>query len=57
MQSYSSLLPLDHIVSKFEVYWLSGFLKRFSKSFPIEADLEMLYPIVASHNPWGPRIK
>jgi hypothetical protein len=30
MQSYFSLLPLDHIASKFELFWFSGFLKRFS---------------------------
>jgi hypothetical protein len=27
--------------------WLSGFLKRFSKIFPIEADVEMFNPNVA----------
>jgi hypothetical protein len=45
------LLPLDQLASKFEyLFWLCGFLKRFSKIFPIEADLEMFYPIVAPYN-------
>jgi hypothetical protein len=26
-------------------------LKRFSKIFPIEADVDMFYPIVVPHNP------
>jgi hypothetical protein len=51
MQSYFSLLPLDHLASKFERFWLSGILMRYSKIFPIEADVNMLYPIVAPHNP------
>jgi hypothetical protein len=55
MQRYFSLLPLDHLASKFEpFFWLCGFLKRFSKIFPIEADVEMFYPIVAPYNPWEP---
>jgi hypothetical protein len=54
MQSYFSLLPLDHIASKFELFWLSGILMRFSKIFPAEADVDMFYPIVAPHNPQGP---
>jgi hypothetical protein len=29
-------------------------LKRFSKIFPIKADVDMFYPIVAPHNPQGP---
>jgi hypothetical protein len=33
------------------VFWLSGFLKRFSKTFPIEADVEIFYPIVPPYNP------
>jgi hypothetical protein len=53
MQSYFSLLPLDHLACKFELFWLSGILMRFSKIFPIEADLEMFYPIVAPHNLQG----
>jgi hypothetical protein len=47
MQSYFSLLPLDHLGGKFELFWFSGILKRFSKIFPIEADVDMFYPIVA----------
>jgi hypothetical protein len=54
MQSYFSLLPLDHLASKFELFWLGGILTRFSKIFPIEADVDMFHPIVALHNPWGP---
>jgi hypothetical protein len=57
MQSYFSLFPLDHIASKFELFWLSGILMRFSKIFPIETDVDILYPIVAPHNPQGPWIK
>jgi hypothetical protein len=42
MQRYFSLLPLDHLASKFELFFrLCGFLKRFSKIFPIEADVEI----------------
>jgi hypothetical protein len=37
-------------VLEFELFWLSGFLKRFSKIFLIEADVDMFYPIVALHN-------
>jgi hypothetical protein len=44
-----------------QVIWtfflLYGFLKRFSKIFPIEADVEMFYPIVAPYNLQGPWIK
>jgi hypothetical protein len=44
MQHYFSLLPLDHLASKFELFfWLCWFLKRLSKIFPIEADVEMFY--------------
>jgi hypothetical protein len=39
MQRYFSLLPLDHLARKFELLFGSGFLKRFSKIFPIEADV------------------
>jgi hypothetical protein len=45
---------LDHLASTFELFWVSGFLKRFSKIFPIETDLNMFYSIVAPHNPQGP---
>jgi hypothetical protein len=34
---------------KFELFWLSGFFKRFSKIFPIEADVDMfslLWPLI-----------
>jgi hypothetical protein len=44
MQRYFSLLQLDHLASKFELFfffWLCGFLKRFSKILPIEADVEI----------------
>jgi hypothetical protein len=44
MQSYFSLLPWDHLASKFELFWLYGFLKRFSKIFLIEVDVEMFFP-------------
>jgi hypothetical protein len=44
-------LSLDHLGSKFELFWRSGILMRFSKIFPIEADIDMFYPIVAPHNP------
>jgi hypothetical protein len=54
MQHYFSLLPVDHLASKFELFWLCGFLKRFSKIFPIEADVEMFDPIVAPYNLRGP---
>jgi hypothetical protein len=54
MQSYFSLLPLHHLASKFELFWLSGILMRFSKIFPIEADVDMFYPTLAPHNPKGP---
>jgi hypothetical protein len=41
---------LDHLESKFEQFWLSGFLKRFSKIFPIEPDVEkcftLLWPLI-----------
>jgi hypothetical protein len=53
MQSYFSILPLNHLASKFELFWLSGILMRFSKDFPIEADVDMFYPIVAPHNSQG----
>jgi hypothetical protein len=57
MQRYFSILPLDYIASKFELFFLlCGFLKRFSKIFPIEADVEMFYPIVAPYNPREPKI-
>jgi hypothetical protein len=49
MQSYFSLLPLDHLASKFELFWLIGILKRFLKIFPTEADVDMFYPLVAPH--------
>jgi hypothetical protein len=35
------LLALDHFAIKFELFWLNGILKRFSKIFPIEADVDM----------------
>jgi hypothetical protein len=35
-------------------FWRYGFLKRFSKIFPIEADVEMFSPIAAPYNPQGP---
>jgi hypothetical protein len=54
MQSYFSLLPLDQIEVNFNFFLVQWFLKRFSKIFPIEADVEMFYPIVVPHNPWGP---
>jgi hypothetical protein len=53
MQRYFSLLLLDHLARKFELFWHCGFLKRFSKIFPTAADVEMIYPIVAPYNPWG----
>jgi hypothetical protein len=53
MQSYF-LLPLDHLASKFELFLLSGILMTFSKIFPIEADVDMFYFIVAPHFPQGP---
>jgi hypothetical protein len=51
MQSYFSLLSLDHLASKFELFWLSGILKRFSKMFPNEADVDMFYTVVALITP------
>jgi hypothetical protein len=51
MQSYFSFLPLDHLASKFELFWFSGILKRLSKIFPIEADVDMFYTLEAPHNP------
>jgi hypothetical protein len=42
MQSYFSLLPLDYFASKFEFFWLSGILKRFSKIFPIDTSGNLL---------------
>jgi hypothetical protein len=55
MQSYFSLLPLDHLASKFELFFfLAQWFLEDSKIFPIEADVEMFYPIVAPHNPWEP---
>jgi hypothetical protein len=54
MQNYFSLLPLDHLARKFDLFWICGFLKRFSKTFPIAADVEIFFPIVAPHNTWGP---
>jgi hypothetical protein len=53
MQNYFPLLPLDYLARKFELFWLCGFL-RFSKIFPIEADVEIFYTVVAPHNTWGP---
>jgi hypothetical protein len=53
MQHYFSLLPLDHLASKFELVWLCWFFKRFSNIFPIEADVDMVYPIVTPYNPLG----
>jgi hypothetical protein len=50
MQNYFYLLPLDSFASKFELFWLSGILKRFSKILPIEADADMFYHIMAPHN-------
>jgi hypothetical protein len=54
MQSYFTLLQLDHLASKFELFWLSGTLMKFSKIFPTEADVDMFQPIMAPHNPKGP---
>jgi hypothetical protein len=51
MQNYFSLLSLDHLARQFELFWLCGFLKRFSKIFPIETDVEIFYPIVAPMTP------
>jgi hypothetical protein len=37
MQRSFSLLPLDHLASKFDFFvfgWLCGFLKKISKIFP-----------------------
>jgi hypothetical protein len=36
LTTYSAI---DHSVSKFEILGVGGFLKRFSKIFPIETDL------------------
>jgi hypothetical protein len=44
-----------HLIT-LQLFWLRGIL-RFSKIFPIEAVVDMFYPIVAPHNPWGPWIK
>jgi hypothetical protein len=53
MQRHFSLLPSDHLASKFDFFfWLSGFLKRFPKIFPIETDVEMFYTIAAPYNHW-----
>jgi hypothetical protein len=52
MQRYFSLLPLDHLASKFEFLFF-GSVGSW-KDFPIEADVEMFYPIVAPYNPRGP---
>jgi hypothetical protein len=65
MQSYFSLLwhqllrdyddsALDHLASKFELFWLSGLFKTFSKTFSIEADVEMFYHCGPSYFPRGP---
>jgi hypothetical protein len=54
MQRYFSLLPLDHLASTFELFLA---LWVFEKIFPLEADVEMFYPIVVSYNPRGPYIK
>jgi hypothetical protein len=53
LNNFNFYCALDHLASKFELFRLSGFLKRFSKTFPIETDVEMFYPIVAPHNPAG----
>jgi hypothetical protein len=48
-------LPSDKLASKFELFFLlCGFMKRFSKISPIEADAEMFYPIVTPYNPRRP---
>jgi hypothetical protein len=54
MQRYFSLLPLDHLASKFELFLDLWVFEKISKIFPIEADVEMFYPIVAPYNPRGP---
>jgi hypothetical protein len=51
MQSYFSLLLSHQLASKFELFLAQWFLEEI---FPIEADVEMFYPIVAPHNPQGP---
>jgi hypothetical protein len=33
--------------------FLQGSEKYFKKTFPIETDVKMLYPIVVPHNPWN----
>jgi hypothetical protein len=41
---------LDHLTSKFELFWLSGFLKRFSKTSPLKQMKKcstLLWPLIA----------
>jgi hypothetical protein len=54
MQHYFSLLPLDHLASKFELSLALWVFEKIFKDFSIEADVEMFYPIVAPYNPQGP---
>jgi hypothetical protein len=50
MQSYFLSLLLDHLASKFELF-LAQWYFEYQRFSPIEADLEMLYPIEAPHYP------
>ena len=54
MQRYFSLLPLDHLASKFEFFMALWVFEKISKIFPIEADVEMFTLLWAPYNPRGP---
>jgi hypothetical protein len=47
---------LDHLTIKFELFWLSGFLKRFSKTSPLKQMKKcftLLWPLITPGDPFG----
>jgi hypothetical protein len=46
---YTIWFWLDHLTSKFELFWLGGFLKRFSKTSPLKQMKKfftLLWPLI-----------
>jgi hypothetical protein len=54
MQNYFSLLPLDHLAGKFELFGSVVSSRDFERFSRIKVDVDMFYPIVAPHDPRGP---